>query len=294
MFWLIFIFIFLIISEFPLFSEKIDDFVTPMLSVDTTAADDNKNEELMMEFNSILEAVSNSELTPPQTPPPEIFMHEVVLPADCEQLNIPIGQYEIYDYQPQVFEVKPSPIQEQFVFVSSNEESNEGDEIVFDPETIISSPADIQRELEVVDELVRAHSRNHNNSDFDDNASQFSSISSAWSPRSEFSSNSSCSSQYGDFEPRKSSSGLKGVSKKRTRAYGRNPEEKKYRKKEQNKNAATRYRQKKKVEIEVILDEEKVLADQNRKLMSAYKETRREVKYLKSLLRDLFKARGFI
>lgn len=298
-------------DEFPLnkIDDKIDlpidDFVSSMISIDEDAKDTSmiNNSEILsmeMEFNSLLDAVSTNELSPPQTPPPEIF-HEVILPPDYQQLNIPTGQFTIYDYQSQVEAFKPSsPAQEQFVFIQNTsspsilyEESNQGsEEISFDPESIISSPADIQRELEVVDELVRAHSRN--NCDFDDNASQSSSISSLWSPKSEFSSNSSCSSQYGDYEPIKSSSGLKGVTKKRTRAYGRNPEEKKHRKKEQNKNAATRYRQKKKVEIEVILDEEKILAEKNRKLMNAYKETRREVKYLKSLLRDLFKARGFI
>lgn len=286
----------------------INDFVTPIAdditnnSFDTIA--DNKNEQLMMEFNSILDAVSNSELTPPQTPPPEVF-YEVLTPEYQQQFNIPTVQYEIYDYQPQAeIEQASSPVSEQYIFVQNTaspasssafyEESNQGDEIVLDAERIISSPADIQRELEVVDELVRAHSRN--NSDFDDNASQFSALSSVWSPRSEYSSNSSCSSQYGDYEPKskKSSSGLKGVTKKRSRGYGRNPEEKKSRKKEQNKNAATRYRQKKKVEIEIILTEEQILAEKNRKLMGNYKEIRREVKYLKSLLRDLFKARGFI
>jgi cyclic AMP-dependent transcription factor ATF-4 len=280
----------------------INDYVIPIAEDITNNFDANadiKNAELMMEFNSILDAVSNSELTPPQTPPPEVF-YEVLTPEFQQQFNIPNGQYEIYDYQPQV-ENKPS-MNEQFIFVqntasptsSSNfyEESNQGDEIFIDPESIISSPADIQRELEVVDELVRAHSRN--NSDIDDNASQFSSLS-AWSPRSEYSS-SSCSSQYGDYEPKstKKSSGLKGVTKKRSRGYGRLPEEKKSRKKEQNKNAATRYRQKKKVEIEIILTEEQILAEKHRKLMGNYKEIHREVKYLKSLLRDLFKARGFI
>lgn len=283
------------------------DFVSPTVELIQNNAFDNdvKNEQqLMMEFNSILDAVSNTELTPPQTPPPEEIFYEVLAPEYHQQLNIPIGQYDIYDYQPQV-ETKQSPVSEQIIYVQETasptsstafyEESTQGDEISFDPESIISSPADIQRELEVVDELVRAHSRN-NTIEIDDNASQHSSFSSAWSPRSEYSSGSSCSSQYGDYEPQKSkkSSGLRGVTKKRSRGYGRNPEEKKSRKKEQNKNAATRYRQKKKVEIEIILTEEQILAEKNRKLMGSYKEIRREVKYLKSLLRDLFKARGFI
>lgn len=293
-------------NDFQLINDKVDlpieDLVLVNEGIDLNGFDSlagTKNEQLMMEFNSILDAVSNSSLTPPQTPPPEIFqIHEVLSPEYQQQLNIPDSHYEIYDYQQPAEIVKTLPVPEQFIFVQNNaspsnfyEESNQEDEIIFDPESIISSPADIQRELEVVDELVRAHSRN--NSDIDENTSQFSYFSS-WSPRSEFSSGSSCSSHYDDCESKSRKSGLKGVSKKRSRAYGRNPEEKKHRKKEQNKNAATRYRQKKKVEIEVILDEEKILADKNRKLMGIYKETRREVKYLKSLLRDLFKARGFI
>lgn len=278
-----------------------DDFVTSTISPDEDVKNNSfipqidQNQELMMEFNSILDAVSNAELTPPQTPPPEIFQQiPEVIEMEYQQIHIPASQYEIFDYQTQ------SPVPEQFVLVQNTsfpqtsafyEESNGESEITFDPDSIISSPADIQRELEVVDEIVRAHSQN--NSDFDDNASQYSSSSSAWSPRSEISSSSSFN---GDNEPRvkKSHSRLNGVNKKRPRAYGRNPDEKKSRKKEQNKNAATRYRQKKKVEIEIILDDEKLLAEKNRKLMSIYKETRREVKYLKSLLRDLFKARGFI
>lgn len=154
-------------------------------------------------------------------------------------------------------------------------------EIIFDPESIIFAPTDIQRELEVVDELIR----NHERSDYESASSV------GWSPRSEYSSSSS--SQY-DYEPTKKSSGLRGVNKKRSRGYGRNPEEKKSRKKEQNKNAATRYRMKKKQEVEIILDEERLLMDKNRKLSTTYKDTKREVRYLKSLLRDLFKAREII
>lgn len=283
-------------------------------------SNNNSNDQFMMEFNSILDSVQlSNELTPPQTPPPEIF--RLPSPVYSQHHNIPNGQqqYEIYEYQANAIEsVSSSPVHEQYIFVQNDalpspssssssvsspsvisfyEETSQCDEIAFDPDCIISAPTDIQRELEVVDELVRAHSRN--NSDFDDNASNsaFSITSSIYSPaRSEYSSSSSNSSQYGDDEPRarKSSSGLKGVTKKRPRAYGRNPEEKKYRKKEQNKNAATRYRQKKKQEIEIIIGEENILMDKHRKLMATYKETKREVKYLKSLLRDLFKARGFI
>ncbi|XP_054288227.1 cyclic AMP-dependent transcription factor ATF-5-like isoform X1 [Macrosteles quadrilineatus] len=80
-----------------------------------------------------------------------------------------------------------------------------------------------------------------------------------------------------------------------TKPYSRTPpEEKKLRKKEQNKNAATRYRMKKKQEIEEILGEEKQLLQKNDQLKAELTELGREIKYLKNLMRDLFKAKGLI
>jgi cyclic AMP-dependent transcription factor ATF-4 len=296
----------LYLDELQSITDKIDlpinDFVASIGSVDDFNIDGIKSEQLLMEFNNIFNTVDlQNELTPPQTPP------ELYVPQYSNSNDIPTnGQYEIFNYhQPPSQQVEPfivipnaSPVSSSapspgneisILYEGSNHSMNE--EIIFDPDSIISSPADIQRELEVVDELVRAHS-SRNSSDYDDVSASSSQWSSS-SPRSEYSSG---YSQY-DYETpnkSKSKSGLKGVSKKRSRGYGRNPEEKKSRKKEQNKNAATRYRQKKKQEVEVILDEEKILMDKNRRLATTYKDTKREVKYLKSLLRDLFKARGFI
>jgi len=71
-------------------------------------------------------------------------------------------------------------------------------------------------------------------------------------------------------------------------------EEKRVRKKEQNKNAATRYRQKKKAEIEEILSEEKGLEDRNADLHLKISDLSREIKYLKGLMRDMFRAKGLI
>jgi cyclic AMP-dependent transcription factor ATF-4 len=297
----------------------IDDFVTSLVSAEDLTTNINtdgvKNEQLLSDIYSMLNTVEfSNELTPPQTPPELVVsdLHATLhleLPTTLNN-NIPNAhqqqqqqqQYEVYNYQQQTQDEffymaecssgAPSPANEiSLMYENSNQsiissEDNACSEMIFDPDSIISSPADIQRELEVVEELVRAHSRH----DYDDDMS-VSNASSLWSPRSEHSNSSY--SQY-DYEPVKKTSNLKGVTKRRTRGYGRNPEEKKSRKKEQNKNAATRYRQKKKQEIGVILDEEKILRDRNRKLTTTFKDTRREVKYLKSLLRDLFKARGFI
>ncbi|XP_050546369.1 activating transcription factor of chaperone isoform X2 [Daktulosphaira vitifoliae] len=71
-------------------------------------------------------------------------------------------------------------------------------------------------------------------------------------------------------------------------------EEKRQRKKEQNKNAATRYRMKKKAEIKESVMEEKELVQKNDNLKEEAKELAREIKYLKSLLRDVYKAKGLL
>lgn len=66
------------------------------------------------------------------------------------------------------------------------------------------------------------------------------------------------------------------------------------RKKEQNKNAATRYRQKKKAEVEVLLNEESELRTRHGELGNKCSDLQREIRYLKGLMRDLFKAKGLI
>lgn len=192
---------------------------------------------------------------------------------------------------------------------NSNETSNITNVNIEDILSFQPHARDIARELEVVDELVRSHdlqeksicniSLNDWNTD-DDSSTVFSTSNSSvssFSPRSEGSL--SIYSQDDDEENnnqqvRKCKTGLQGVSKKRTRPYVRGTEDKKSRKKEQNKNAATRYRQKKKQEIEIVVTEEQALLNRNNDLNESFDDVKREVKYLKKLLRDLFKARGFI
>ncbi|KAL1450453.1 hypothetical protein WDU94_002819 [Cyamophila willieti] len=70
------------------------------------------------------------------------------------------------------------------------------------------------------------------------------------------------------------------------------PEDKKLRKKEQNKNAATRYRIKKKQEVEVILGEEKGLEDKNADLVKQVEDLQREISFMKKFMRDFFKTQG--
>lgn len=80
----------------------------------------------------------------------------------------------------------------------------------------------------------------------------------------------------------------------RRKPYGANVEDKRQRKKEQNKNAATRYRMKKKAEVEVIVGEENELKDKNDELQAKVADLSQEIRYLKNLMRDLFRARGLI
>lgn len=82
------------------------------------------------------------------------------------------------------------------------------------------------------------------------------------------------------------------ATKHKPRLNRRTVEDRRSRKKEQNKNAANRYRMKKKAEIEILLDEEADLIKRNESLMVTYTEARREAKYLKSLLRELIAVQG--
>lgn len=80
----------------------------------------------------------------------------------------------------------------------------------------------------------------------------------------------------------------------RRKPYAANVEDKRQRKKEQNKNAATRYRMKKKAEVEVIVGEENELKEKNDELQAKVADLSQEIRYLKNLMRDLFRARGLI
>lgn len=68
--------------------------------------------------------------------------------------------------------------------------------------------------------------------------------------------------------------------------------DKKDRKKLQNKNAAIRYRMKKKEEAVDIVAEERELEDINTNLKTKVDDLQREIKYMKNLMKDICKAKG--
>jgi len=70
------------------------------------------------------------------------------------------------------------------------------------------------------------------------------------------------------------------------------PEEKRLRKKEQNKTAATRYRIKKKAELDLLLEEETELEERNRELQRQHDDLANEIRYLKKLFREVITGRS--
>lgn len=149
-----------------------------------------------------------------------------------------------------------------------------------------------------VEALVRSRAEDFAESSIDDDSSMCDSSSTCFSPRSETSSTSTTDdSEWTVQTSMAMGAALKSKQakqKRKPRQNRRSLEDRQSRKKEQNKSAANRYRQKKKAEIEILQDEERVLQKQNDKLQAQYDDISREVKYIKSLLRDVFKAKGMI
>jgi len=224
------------------------------LRIDQTA-------QLMREFNSVLDAVELTHLTPPQTPPESPQIENLT--------DLKLDQF--------VFSSTPQP--QQQIILNAN---------FFNFDQAVQSPAcsqDIAREMEVVEELVRSHAENLPEWTTDDDYSSQSSSSPNSSPRSSSDDSFDNASQSNDEDWPAASTPKRRV---------RSSEDKKSRKKEQNKNAATRYRQKKKAESEVVLGEERVLQDKNNELQVKCSDIQREIKYLKSLMRELYHAKGLL
>ncbi|XP_015119996.1 activating transcription factor of chaperone isoform X1 [Diachasma alloeum] len=266
-------------------------------------------QSLLQEFETVLGDVeachqifpTMSHLTPPQTPPHEI--PEKSMGFD-NQLLVAL-QPVMVDYQmskPQVIPITQIP--QNMVPVTPSIKSDSYLEQIsggWNAENVSLMPlsthvsGDVANELAEMDEYVRSCAEDMSPS----------------TPASSYtSSNSYLSSEDSNDPdwtiPTTSSSTSQGSagnkqrgqrihSKNRSKPYSRpNIEDKKVRKKEQNKNAATRYRQKKKAEIKEIIGEEQELVEYNEKLQDQVKELTREIGYLKGLMRDLFKAKGLM
>lgn len=266
-------------------------------------------QSLLQEFENVYDVfeLTHGTLTPPQSPPcsggpPPPSSSNPPMFTTLEPLLTP------YEKQTAVTFIVPEK-QQQILpnGLASYQRNNNNIQLEYAP--IVTTPQpDIAHELAVVDELVRTRVE-----DLQWNGNNSNSSSSSSGPSSPSSSNSSnfgdCSSDDPEWMPETIENcfdandnmlnGNHGIiitkTRKRTKPYSRNTvEDKKSRKKEQNKNAATRYRLKKKAEVEEILMEERHLIDKNNTLGTKITDLQREIKYLKGLMRDLFKAKGLI
>ncbi|XP_055710335.1 activating transcription factor of chaperone isoform X2 [Phlebotomus papatasi] len=299
---------------------SLDEYPPPPL--EPIAVKKHDTQELLQEFESVYDAVELTHLTPPQTPPQtspqRITFGEA---AQC------IDQTFIYQ-EPVLYETISTPAsfyaltQEQngdkcdnaLQFTLSSFSGQEQQEVgVVDGGSLVEivqspMPEDIDHEMELVDELVRSRAQDLPDWTDDDNSSEFTSSPASSSPRSEASFSGSSYSQDDEWLPEsRAAKGSKGSAavggsgilggggvRKRSRPYARGSEDKKSRKKEQNKNAATRYRKKKKQEIEEVLEEERALQRVHEKLSDEAKDLKREIKYLKGLMREVYKAKGLL
>lgn len=151
-------------------------------------------------------------------------------------------------------------------------------------------PSNLDIDLSEMEALVRSRAADlMDSSTYDDDYSSVSGISSCSSPSSE---SSSVGTDDSDWLSATKSVKSAAPTKRKPRSNRRTVEDRRSRKKEQNKNAANRYRMKKKAEVEILLDVEKDLIKRHDSLSASYAEVCREAKYLKSLLRELIDVKG--
>lgn len=189
---------------------------------------------------SLAYVLGHGHLTPPQSPPA-------------------VPEQPVYIIQDQPSYVTLLPTQPNFI-----------------PEPYVLPSGDLEREMAVVDEVVRGVAQQWE----------------AWES-TDTSSRSSEGTEDSD-DPEWMPEAVPAV-----KVTGRRPrqgqpytiEDRRQRKKEQNKTAATRYRLKKKTEVSVILEEERGLEEKNAALEVKLSDVTREINYLKGLMRELMKVK---
>lgn len=240
---------------------------------------------LLQEFETVLGDVeachqivptSSSTLTPPQSPPPHKSLN-----VDTQLLVTLQPVQPLYSNHQPIYDMV---IPEEKSYINEVPVQWNTKNVPLDP---LNTDV-VAHDLDVVDEYVRLYAKDIPPSSpcTSSGGSYTSSEDSVDDPDWILESGKKTSKHY--------NSSVSGV-KNRQKPYSRpTVEDKKVRKKEQNKNAATRYRQKKKQEIKEILGEERELTDYNEKLKNQLTDLQREIGYLKGLMRDLFKAKGLI
>ncbi|XP_044009329.1 activating transcription factor of chaperone isoform X2 [Aphidius gifuensis] len=265
-------------------------------------------QSLLQEFETVLGDVEachqiypggHLTLTPPQSPPPPAAATDTSTgifekltfqqPTDTEQLLLTLdssNQQYSQDIQTETTQDNNTPMTKSYFSQISNG---------WNAENISLAPlvGDVDFELAAVDEYVRSCAEDMSpSSPSTSSNSSYNSDDSNDDPEWTINTSTSSSSNSDKYNNKQLN---QRINKNRNKPYSRPAAvDKKIRKKEQNKNAATRYRQKKKAEIKEIVGEEQELIDHNEKLNDQVKDLQREIGYLKGLMRDLFKAKGLI
>lgn len=235
-----------------------------------------------------------STLTPPQSPPPQAQPLKPVNEAHLLITLQPMQNAFVYpsqqtnnvdhqqQHQQQQQQQQSIPMEKSIPYIDQISEQWNAENLSLEP-----LGGDVARELAAVDEYVRSCVE-----DMSPSSPCTSSGASCTSSEESVDDPDWIMENNHNHHTRKAPSSM---SKSRRKPYSKaGVEDKKVRKKEQNKNAATRYRQKKKQEIKEILGEEQELVKHNEKLQEKVKDLQREIGYLKGLMRDLFKAKGFM
>lgn len=258
-----------------------DKIMVPIFPEEQPKLKSPDTQSLLQEFETVFDSVelNHCALTPPQSPPyaapiltslapmptPEIKPYNYTLLHQSINNKIYVDNY-VPQLTPPHQELEAPDFKRIFI-----ENSNYGGHL-----TPTSPQSDVDKELAAVEELVRVRVEN-------------------FIPTSPSSGN---SSDDPDWSPDESklilNSSLAQKRSRRNRPYTTGTEDRKNRKKEQNKNAATRYRLKKKAEVEEILTEERQLQKENEDLENNISDIQREIKYIKGLMKDLFKAKGLL
>lgn len=272
-------------------------------------------------FGAQFSASDLTDLTPPQTPPqsPPYYKNSHNNGKTFLEPQFPHADLQLH----RETEIYVGNGQYQNAAVTQNQQSSLttiDSSILFDPVSGYAQSGNSYNcpEIALVDELLESKIKEMAPENWDGNNNSTDSVqlvnelleaesgdsSNQYSPRSEGSSSSADSSVFSQDEDwiptnifgvsQKKSSSSKTSSVSKRRAYNRSSDhqDKRIRKKEQNKNAATRYRKKKKQEVEEILEEERRLKKVNKKLSTQFGDAKRELKYLKNLLREMYKAKG--
>lgn len=226
--------------------------------------------------HSVLHDLLTQPITIKQSPPVKVSPKPVV-PKDLSQIDILEDNIQLDSLQ-------------CFIASPSGDVLEVPSEISFDSNSSLSKSTSQDGLLDVgnVDQLVTSLS-----------AEEVESLLSGSEPSSPRSSSDGTDPDFSpeqsddeDFTLKSCGGGKQKGNKRRSGPYNTKPADRKDRKRDQNKNAAIRYRNKKREEAEHRAEEEEKLSRKNKDLHDKVDQLNREIKYMKDLISEVCKAKG--